>query len=49
MKPLQPKCAQALDSNLDWTLFLDFDGTILHFADTPDGVAPSARAECCAG
>lgn len=39
----QPKCAQALAPNLDWALFLDVDGTILSFADTPNGVAPSKR------
>ena len=38
-----PDCAKILDPNLDWALFLDVDGTILHFADTPNGVAPSKR------
>lgn len=39
----RPKRAQALRPAADWALFLDVDGTILHFADTPDGVAASDR------
>ncbi len=38
-----PKRARSLRPAGDWALFLDVDGTILHFADTPDGVAPSER------
>jgi hypothetical protein len=38
----QPKRAQALDPSLNWALFLDVDGTILRFADTPNGVAHAA-------
>ena len=43
MKPPELECAQALKPNPNWALFLDVDGTILHFADTPNGVAPSTR------
>lgn len=39
----QPESAQALGPNSTWALFLDVDGTILSFADTPNGVAPSQR------
>lgn len=33
--------ARRLKPERTWALFLDVDGTILHFADTPNGVAPS--------
>ena len=35
--------AQALAPDATWALFLDVDGTILRFADTPNGVAPSPQ------
>lgn len=41
METLRPNSAQALDPTVGWALFLDVDGTILGFADTPDGVAVS--------
>lgn len=41
MKPPKLESARALRPNPTWALFLDVDGTILHFADTPNGVAPS--------
>lgn len=34
-------CARNLKPSPTWALFLDVDGTILQFADTPNGVAPS--------
>lgn len=43
MTPPRPECAQALEPESNWALFLDVDGTILAFADTPNGVAPSRR------
>lgn len=43
MKPPELECARALKPNANWALFLDVDGTILCFADTPNGVAPSKR------
>ena len=42
LSPL-PSCMEALEPDRDWALFLDVDGTILCFADTPNGVAPSQR------
>jgi trehalose 6-phosphate phosphatase len=36
-------CAQALEPDPTWALFLDVDGTILKLAATPNGVAPSKR------
>jgi len=33
-------CARSLKPDPTWALFLDVDGTILQFADTPNGVAP---------
>ena len=38
---VRPDCAKAFDPSVDWALFLDVDGTLLSFADTPDGVAVS--------
>ncbi|MGD9536086.1 MAG: trehalose-phosphatase [Alphaproteobacteria bacterium] len=35
--------ALALRPRPDWALFLDIDGTILHLAETPDGVERSER------
>ena len=43
MNPPQPRCAQALIPSPDWALFLDVDGTILHIADSPNGVVPNKR------
>lgn len=43
MKAHRLRHAQALSPSSDWALFLDVDGTILCFADTPNGVAPSVR------
>ena len=40
MTPLAPDPAGALAPDPRWALFLDVDGTLLHFADTPDGVRP---------
>ena len=37
------KRAQALSPSSEWALFLDVDGTILGFADTPNGVASCDR------
>ena len=37
------KHVQTLRPTSQWALFLDVDGTILGFADTPDGVAPGRR------
>ncbi len=36
-------CAMTLMPAANWALFLDVDGTLLKFADTPDGVAPRDR------
>ena len=36
-------CAQALEPDPTWALFLDVDGTILKLAATPNGVTPSKR------
>lgn len=35
--------ALSLRPRSEWALFLDVDGTLLHFADTPDGVRRSER------
>lgn len=43
MRSPKLESAQALVPNSAWALFLDVDGTILRFADTPNGVAPSKR------
>jgi trehalose 6-phosphate phosphatase len=43
MKARQLKCARVLNPTSVWALFLDVDGTILNFADSPNGVAPSDR------
>ncbi len=38
-----PVSAFSLRPRREWALFLDVDGTLLHFADTPDGVRRSER------
>lgn len=38
-----PVSALSLRPRREWALFLDVDGTLLHFADTPDGVRRSER------
>jgi trehalose 6-phosphate phosphatase len=43
MQARRLKRAQTLRPSSNWALFLDVDGTILGFADTPNGVAPSDR------
>ena len=43
MRSPKLESAQVLEPTSSWALFLDVDGTILHFAETPNGVAPSKR------
>ena len=40
MTRLTPKPAANLTPGTHWALFLDVDGTLLHIAETPDGVRP---------
>ena len=41
MRNAYRKSIQSLRPNLDWALFLDVDGTILHLRETPDSVEAS--------
>ena len=41
VRPRDPATGQVVEAAVDWALFLDVDGTLLHIAETPGGVEVS--------